>query len=103
MFCTLNFATIAAHNGASVFECWAIVPGFATSSEAGIAGADILQLGNLANATFVAFMSGLAHVTLPNSTADAWIAGGEQGLILAVDTASVSTYGHNALSPDSHG
>ena len=33
----------------------------------------------------VAFLSGLAHVTLPNSTGEAWITGGKYGLIVAAD------------------
>jgi len=33
----------------------------------------------------VAFLSGLVHVTLPNSTGEAWITGGKYGLIVAAD------------------
>ena len=43
---------------------------------------------------WVAFLSGLAHVTLPNSTAEAFITGGANGLIFAADTAAQSTFGH---------
>jgi hypothetical protein len=46
----------------------------------------------------VAFLSGLAHITLPNTTAspttEAWIQGGKYGFLLAVDTADVSRFGH---------
>jgi hypothetical protein len=46
----------------------------------------------------VAFLSGLIHVTLPNTTisptTSAWIQGGKYGLVVAVDTANVSKYGH---------
>lgn len=41
---------------------------------------------------FVIFASGLAHVTLPNSTDEAWILGGANGLIVAVDTAGSGHY-----------
>ena len=39
-------------------------------------------------------MSGLAHVTLPDCDDEAFIRGGEHGLIIAADTASVSEKGH---------
>lgn len=32
---------------------------------------------------FVTFLSGLIHITLPNSTDDAWVVGGKYGLIFA--------------------
>ena len=40
------------------------------------------------------FFTGLAHITLPNSTHEAWIIGGKNGLIIAADTADVSKVGH---------
>ena len=47
---------------------------------------------------YVVFLSGLAHITLPNTTAsattEAWIQGGKFGLLMAVDTANVSEFGH---------
>ncbi|KAI0050476.1 hypothetical protein FA95DRAFT_1581180 [Auriscalpium vulgare] len=115
---TLNVTAIAARNGSSVFECWALNPGFVQSTQSGTVGAQLLQMGNLANASFsilpanftgglhnapavqwVSFVSGLAHVTLPNSTAEAWVVGGPHGLIVATDTAAVSTYGHISVYP----
>lgn len=45
------------------------------------------------------FLSGLAHITLPNSTADAWVSGGKNGAILALDTSDVSTLGHYTTYP----
>ena len=49
------------------------------------------------------FTSGLAHLTLPNTTAgpttEAWVQGGKYGLILAADTADVSKYGHITTYP----
>ena len=43
---------------------------------------------------YVHFVSGLAHVTLLNSTQEAWIRGGKNGLVFAADTAAVSMNGH---------
>jgi hypothetical protein len=134
---SLNITAISAQNGSSVFECWQILPGFSTSSQAGTIGASILQLGNLANMSYsvippkfnaglhnapttqyvssrtsshsstlthllerwVSFLSGLAHVTLPNSTVEAYIPGGKNGFIFAADTAAVSTKGHSTNYP----
>ena len=45
------------------------------------------------------FLSGVAHVTLANSTAEAFIEGGENGLIFAADTADVSVKGHATNYP----
>lgn len=49
------------------------------------------------------FVSGLAHVTLPNTTesptTSAWVQGGKYGLVIAVDTADVSQYGHITTYP----
>lgn len=109
---TLNITALTAANGISVLECWALDPGFVSSSQVGTTGASSLQLGNLANGSysilpprfnaglhnapnvqFVVFLSGLAHITLPNSTDEAWVQGGRNGLIIATDTAALST-GH---------
>ncbi|KAI0246061.1 hypothetical protein BJV78DRAFT_1286747 [Lactifluus subvellereus] len=109
----LNITALTAQNGLSVLECWQILPAFTTSSQTGTAGASILQLGNVANMSYsvlpsgfngglhnapttqwVAFLSGLAHITFPNSTTEAFIPGGEDGFIFAADTASVSAKGH---------
>ena len=135
----LNITAISAQNGLSVLECWQILPGFTTSSQAGTAGASILQLGNVANMSYsvippkfnaglhnapttqyvtsrtsthslilthipslerwVAFLSGLAHITLPNSTVDAYVPGGKNGFIFAADTAAVSANGHSTNYP----
>jgi hypothetical protein len=43
---------------------------------------------------WVIFLSGLAHITLPDSQAEAWILGGKNGAILALDTVDVSRLGH---------
>jgi len=114
----LNVTALSAQGGVSVLECWQILPGFTTSSQSGTAGASSLQLGGLANASYsvlppgfdagfhnaptqqwVVFLSGLAHVTLANSTVEAFIEGGENGLIFAADTADVSAKGHATNYP----
>jgi len=48
---------------------------------------------------FVLFTTGLIHITLPNGTDEAWIQGGKYGLIIAADTADVSTHGHRTQYP----
>lgn len=48
---------------------------------------------------WVVFLSGLAHLTLPNSTTEAWVEGGKNGAILALDTADVSALGHYTTYP----
>lgn len=45
------------------------------------------------------FLSGLVHITLPNSTTEAWVAGGKNGAILALDTRDVSFLGHYTSYP----
>src|SRR6266436_6532717 len=49
---SLNITAISAQNGASVLECWQIIPGFTTSTQTGTTGASILQLGNVANMSY---------------------------------------------------
>lgn len=108
---TLNLTAIASSNGSSVFECWQLQPGFASSSQKGTVGAEIMQLGGLANASYsiipgnfsaglhnapnvqyVIFLSGVAHVTFPSSNASAFFKGGTPAsILLAVDT---DTTGH---------
>ena len=42
------------------------------------------------------FLSGVAHVTLPHGTGDAFVVGGADGTIIAVDTTGT---GHNTSYP----
>lgn len=49
----------------------------------------------------MAFVSGVAHITLPDSPDEAWIHGGKKGLIIAADTALVSKEGHFTDYPGS--
>ena len=48
---------------------------------------------------WVAFLAGEAHVTLANSSQQAIIYGGANGLIFAADTAAVSAKGHSTNYP----
>ncbi|GKZ19197.1 hypothetical protein AbraIFM66951_008031 [Aspergillus brasiliensis] len=116
---TLNITTLTAHNNQTALECWALDPGYSTSSEAGVSGTAMLSLGPVtSNATshlipggydggrhnaptiqWVIFLSGVAHITLPNSTDEAWVVGGRNGVILALDTAEVSALGHYTTYP----
>jgi len=48
----LNVTALWAENGASVLQCWQILPGFTTSSQSGTAGASILQLGAVSNMSY---------------------------------------------------
>jgi hypothetical protein len=114
---TLNVTAISARDGVSILECWQIGV-LQASSQKGVVGSSALFLGEVDNATytmippgyegtlhnapspqFVFVLSGLAHVTLPSSTGEAWIHGGRSGFIIAVDTAAVSTHGHLTSFP----
>lgn len=114
----LNITTIGAANGKSTLECWQLSAPLVPSSQPGTAGAAIAQLGetgatsytllpphydgglhNAPAVQWVVFLSGLAFVSLPNSTETATIPGGRNGLILAVDTKNVSTLGHITMYP----
>ena len=48
---------------------------------------------------YVVFLSGKAHVTLPDSKDEATVFGGENGLIIAADTADLSKEGHITTYP----
>ncbi|KAI9440263.1 hypothetical protein F5148DRAFT_1379979 [Russula earlei] len=107
----LNVTAISAQNGQSVLECWQILPGFSNSSQSGTVGPSILRLGNVANMSYsvippgfngglnnapttqwVALLSGLGHVTLPDSSDEAYFGKGD--FLFAADTAAVSIKGH---------
>lgn len=59
---TLNITVINAQNNHSTLECWALEPGFQTSSQAGTAGTLALNLGLIggagANATYTVLPPG---------------------------------------------
>ncbi|KAL9116629.1 MAG: hypothetical protein Q9187_006845 [Circinaria calcarea] len=109
----LNLTAISAAHGKSTLECWQLSAPIAVSSTPGTIGTAVQQLGNASNASYtllpakfdggthrapavqyVAFVSGLAHISLPDSAQEAWVRGGKNGLIIAADTAAVSKDGH---------
>ncbi|EIW78685.1 hypothetical protein CONPUDRAFT_108661 [Coniophora puteana RWD-64-598 SS2] len=111
----LEMTAIVTQNGSSALECWRLSDPFTTSAGAGTAGASTLNINNLANATYtvvpprfeggihnapypqlVVFLSGVALVTLPNGTDNAFVVGGAEGIIVAVD---VTGTGHNTSYP----
>jgi hypothetical protein len=47
---TLNITVINTQNNHSTLECWALEPGFQTSSQAGISGTQALNLGPIGGA-----------------------------------------------------
>ena len=54
------------------------------------------SLFDSASSRLVVFLSGVAHVTLPHGTDDAYVVGGPDGTIIAVD---VTGTGHNTSYP----
>ncbi|KAF9888121.1 hypothetical protein FE257_009257 [Aspergillus nanangensis] len=116
---TLNITVIGASNNHSVLECWALEPGFSESATPGISGNSVIGLGQGSGAVdfaliaehadgglhnapamqWVTFLSGSAHITLPDSEDEAWVSGGKYGTILALDTQDVSAEGHYTEYP----
>ncbi|KAI0795364.1 hypothetical protein BC629DRAFT_1286656 [Irpex lacteus] len=114
----LEATTLVTKNNASAFECWRFASPLSTSTGAGTAGASTLLIDNLANATYtvipprfeggvhnaphpqlVVFLSGTIHITLPTDPhSQAWLQGGPNGLILALDATGS---GHNTSYPGS--
>ncbi|KAL8947388.1 MAG: hypothetical protein Q9222_006327 [Ikaeria aurantiellina] len=114
----LNVTAISAKNGTSTIECWQLSNPFKASADAGVAGASFAQLGKAGNTSYalippkfdgglhnaptvqyVAFLSGEAVVSVPESGQSATITGGRDGLIIAADTADVSAKGHDTKYP----
>lgn len=48
----LNVTAISAKNGASTIECWRLAAPFRASSEAGVSGASLAQLGKAGNTSY---------------------------------------------------
>ncbi|KAI1813015.1 hypothetical protein GGS20DRAFT_555435 [Poronia punctata] len=115
----LNITAIGAQSGSSTLECWQMTKPFNTSAEPGISGTAQADLGSVSSLGFniippafdggihnaprnqwVAFLSGLAYITLPNDPeTSAYVTGGEFGLVFAADTADVSEEGHRTEYP----
>jgi len=60
---------------------------------------DLISLTAFFLRRYVAFIAGEAVVSLPDSAQKATIQGGRHGLILAADTANISTFGHITKYP----
>ncbi|KAI5866889.1 hypothetical protein GGS23DRAFT_552590 [Durotheca rogersii] len=109
----MNLTSITGRDQVSVFECWQLDTPFASAGTPGIQGSQVLDLGAVDNATytvvpprfggsfhnapykqFVWFISGVTHVTVPDSTDEVILYGGRYGLIFADDTADISERGH---------
>lgn len=111
----LNVTAVTHANGVSVLQCWQLLKPFEISSSPGVANGSYAFLGDVANATitiipaesdggrhyaqpqWVWFITGLAHITLPGSSDEAWIRGGKYGLLWAGDTREQSECGHSTL------
>ncbi|ETS87617.1 hypothetical protein PFICI_01445 [Pestalotiopsis fici W106-1] len=109
----LNVTAVTHINGESALQCWQLPGRFRASLEAGAANGSYALLGDkAANAIltvipagsdggfhhaepqWVYFITGLAHITLPLSSDQAWINGGKYGLVWIGDRANVSRLGH---------
>ncbi|KAL8420988.1 hypothetical protein RB596_001963 [Gaeumannomyces avenae] len=122
----LNITAISAASNASTLECWQFGP-LAVVSAPGVSGAaPLLLLGGAASSVsytvfpanttggphnaprlqLVVFLSGLARITLPSSSAGGngtaasfVVRGGRNGIIVAADTRDVSGPGHTTDYP----
>ncbi|KAK5073797.1 hypothetical protein LTR64_007065 [Lithohypha guttulata] len=113
----LNVTALTYRGNVSILQCWSLEPPFVIpESGTGPTGAAVAGLGAVAgNASFIVqgpgsvggyknapraqwswFISGLGHITLPESTDEAWIVGGRYGLVFADD---VYTSGHYTTFP----
>ncbi|KAF1958511.1 hypothetical protein CC80DRAFT_546741 [Byssothecium circinans] len=102
----LTATAIVTKNNNSAFECWQLTEPFRRSSVPGVSGTQVATISNNTNFAYtilpprydggihtapapqlVHFLSGVAHLTLPNdASVDAWVVGGVGGLLFAVDT-----------------
>lgn len=100
----------------TVFQCWKLTTPFKRSSVPGVSGTQVATISNNTNlaytilppryngglhtapaAQLVHFLSGVAHLTLPQDNGtDLWILGGKGGLLFAVDTTGT---GHFTMYP----
>ncbi|KAH8885831.1 hypothetical protein GQ53DRAFT_728421 [Thozetella sp. PMI_491] len=111
----LNVTAINAYHGVSVFECWQLYGPFSVSTQPGLQGSTMLQLGDVSNITYnvvsagldggwhnaphpqwVFAMAGSAYITVPGSSQGLYITGGAFGILFAADTADISKNGHRS-------
>ncbi|KAH8923432.1 hypothetical protein BT69DRAFT_1219038 [Atractiella rhizophila] len=104
--------------GISHAQCWAIQPGFTNSSQSGTIGNNILQLGDLANASYtqypigerhdaglhnaparqyVVLLSGGVTVTFPNLTDSEPFRAYAGDILIATDVVGTSKVGHDSV------
>ncbi|KAL8917456.1 MAG: hypothetical protein Q9208_007950 [Pyrenodesmia sp. 3 TL-2023] len=114
----LFVTAISARAGSSTIECWELAAPFVPSTETGVTGAAFAQLGQAGSVSYavipprysgglhnapqvqwVAFTSGEAIISVPDSGEMAYIRGGKDGLIFVADTAAVSIKGHLTRYP----
>ncbi|CAN8103336.1 unnamed protein product [Discula destructiva] len=114
---SLNMTAIGSQNGASTLECWQMDSPFSISDTPGINGSAVVDLGDVANISYIVtppgldggyhnpphpqwtiFISGLAFISLPTNDVSAYISG-EFGLIFAADTVGLSKLGHRTQYP----
>ncbi|KAJ5179801.1 hypothetical protein N7492_003011 [Penicillium capsulatum] len=116
----LNITVIGARNNRSTLECWAVEPGWESSTQKGEVGSSHVNLGQIGGsagnasysvlpahfdggrhnapaAQYVIILQGMAHVTLPDSDAEAFVPSGRA--LLALDTPDVSALGHITRYP----
>ncbi|KAK6205839.1 Chitin synthase, class 3 [Pestalotiopsis sp. IQ-011] len=116
----LNVTALTPIDGESALQCWQLPSPFSPSmpnvNNNNNSSSYGLPLGETANATlfvvpagsdaglhhteaaqWVIFITGLAHVTLPRSSDQAWISGGKYGLLWAGDLAGASGQGHRTF------
>jgi hypothetical protein len=112
-----NITAIVEENRLSVFQCWQLPQPFFLLIYDGPLNALQLALGdacliyygeipptfdhsahNAPVIQWVFFLSGITHVTLPNTTVgpetELWIQGGKYGAVFAADTADIGDFGH---------
>ncbi|KAJ8096294.1 hypothetical protein PM082_011449 [Marasmius tenuissimus] len=115
---TLWVNAIVGESGASTVECWGIQPPFVVSTQPGTVGNKILQLGQLANASYTQFppgvitdsglhnapnaqwvvlLAGQGNINFPDSpsTPNLTVNAGE--ILIAVDTPGTSDVGHRSV------
>ncbi|KAF2621200.1 hypothetical protein BU25DRAFT_416302 [Macroventuria anomochaeta] len=106
-------------NNRTAIQCWRLTTPFVTSSTPGTKGAKAAVISNATNLAYtvlpprfngglhtapvpqlVHFLSGLAHITLPDDPSqDLWLVGGAGGLLFAADTTGS---GHITTYPSDH-
>ncbi|KAF9690842.1 hypothetical protein EKO04_011206 [Ascochyta lentis] len=102
----LTVPALVTINNRTTIQCWRLSVPFQTSSTPGVVGARVATITNVTNMAYtvlpprfdgglhrapvpqlVHFVSGLAHVTLPDDPSqELWLVGGVGGLLFAADT-----------------